>query len=329
MVVRIQSGLDPRQFVYVYVDNLGVLGTDRKAVERAMSSLQAKFGEYNLELHASEVSSGDVEALGCLVDCSRLRSCITPQRLWKLRQAIKGLLRRGRCTGRALEVVVGHLTFVGLMNRRSLSVLHACYRFIQACYYSVSDLWDSVVAELSCFKGLLMLLTQDWWRPWNTVVSSSDSSLTGYGVCQSTWPVEVVAEVGRQRERQRFKRTGPHSARESALVAAGLERGPSGTWQAASRAADGSLGEAGWEADDSFIEVPARWLRRHLWSPTLWGRWCYKESITVLEARAVLKSLKRLLMTAVWEQHASASTLRQHASSLVVREEQVQKLLHH
>ena len=196
VVIRLGACTSPRQYVYVYVDNLGVLGTERDLVEKAMSIWEAKFGELNLELHASEVSCGNVEALGCSVDCSKRRSSITKERLWKIRQALNGLLRRGRCTGRALEVVAGHLTFVGLVNRYVLSSLHTVYRFIRANYEVATRRWDTVVRELRCFKGILILLCQDWERPWNPVVSSSDSSLSGYGVCHATWPVDVVCEVG-------------------------------------------------------------------------------------------------------------------------------------
>ena len=115
VVIRIRNCEEPRQFVYAYVDNLGVLGTIKRTVEQAMASLQVRFGELNLALQASEVNSGSVEALGYLVDCSRFRSNITPSRLRKLHQALCGLLRRVRCMGGALEVVVGHLTLVGLI----------------------------------------------------------------------------------------------------------------------------------------------------------------------------------------------------------------------
>ena len=57
------------------------------------------------------------------------------------------------------------------------------------------------------------------------------------------------------------------------------------------------LEEAGWSVDHSLTEVPAKWLRRTLSTPKMWGRWFHPESILVLEARTVLKSLKRLAMT--------------------------------
>ena len=139
------------------------------------------------------------------------------------------------------------------------------------------------------------MLVQDFWRPWNRLVTSSDASLAGFGVCQAYWPAEEVADCGRRPERARFRRVGPHSARESALESAGFKQDSAGRWFSSEGHA--SLQEAGWVIDDSFVEVPSAGLRRHLWSPKMQGRWAYKEDILVLEARAVLKGVKRVLLT--------------------------------
>ena len=118
------------------------------------------------------------------MECNKLRSHLSLKRLWKVRRAVEGLLKRGKCSGRALEVVVGHLTFCGLMARPSLSILHSVYS-IQKHKDFVGVLWPSVISELKAFKGILFLLVQDWWRPWNRLVGSSDASLSGVGVCQA------------------------------------------------------------------------------------------------------------------------------------------------
>ena len=94
-----------------------------------MVNLESSFDSQGLNLHASEVSSGEVESLGCVIEGSRMSSRINPKRLWKVHHAILGLLRRGRCSGRTVEVVVGHLTFCGLMNRLSLSCFCSVYAF--------------------------------------------------------------------------------------------------------------------------------------------------------------------------------------------------------
>lgn len=150
---------------YVYVDNLGVIGQGHSRVSDIMDNLQRSFNERGLDLHASAVESGAVDTLGCVVECNKARCRINPDRLWKVRMAIRGLLRRGRCTGKALEIVVGHLTLCGLISPGSLSILHTCYAFIRKNYTEVSHLWLSVVEELRAFSGILFMMCQDWIRP--------------------------------------------------------------------------------------------------------------------------------------------------------------------
>ncbi len=296
VVIHVGKKSEPVPHFYVYVDNLGVINVDKQQVERTMLQLQKHFDELGLLLHASEVSSGVVEALGCILEGDMLRSRIHPRRLWKVHHGIVGLLRRKRCVGRTLEVVIGHCTFCGLMNRRSLACFHTVYAFIHRHYYEVATLWPSVVEELEAFKGCLFLMVQDWWRPWNRMVSSSDASLKGYGISQAWWPKSVVAETGRLQERSRFRRSSTHSARESALTAAGFSYDGQ-TWGRISESAAKRLSEAGWELNPSFQEVPSFGLRREFWSPKQWGRWLFSEAIGILEARAVLKSIKRLSLT--------------------------------
>ena len=88
-------------------------------------------------------------------------------------------------------------------------------------------------------------MTQDWWRQWNTHVTSSDSSLSGFGACKSIWPKELVASVGRVQERSRFRRIGSHAARESALSAAGFHR-VDGEWGPIDAPMSKRLEQAGW-----------------------------------------------------------------------------------
>ena len=203
---------------YVYVDNFGVIDLDSSRADHAMSLLSAAFIGLGFELHASEVSGGSVEALGCLIEGNKLRSRITHARLWKVHQSVEGLLRRGRCSGRALGAILGHLTFCGLMSRMSLSILHTVYAFIRKYEHSVSILWPSLIAELTAFTGILFILAQDWWRPWNRLVTSSDSSLAGFGVCQAWWPQDKVAECGLRLERSRLRVGSPFCRRVCATI---------------------------------------------------------------------------------------------------------------
>ena len=290
MTLVIGQDIAVNSHFYVYVDNLGVVGTDEGQVHEAMSALQKSFNGLGLQLHASEVSDGYVEALGCVLEGGQMRSRPNPKRMWRIHHGIKAMLGRGRCTGKALEILVGHCTFLGLINRASLSIFHNVYSFIRKHYWEVAVLWESVRGELRAFMGVCFLLCQDWWRPWNQLVTSSDASLGGYGGCKSWWPREVVSRVGRNIERSRFKRLGSHSA------SAGFQHDGQ-NWGPLTETSAKRLNEAGWGVDPGFEEVPSGALKRNLWSPVFWGAWKYKENIGVLEARTVLKSLKRICLT--------------------------------
>lgn len=296
VVLHVGRDTYPTTHFYVYVDNLGVISPEEEVVSKAMESLKGQFNSRGLELHGSEISEGYVEALGCVLHGSDMCTRVNPKRLWRVHHAIKGLLRRNRCTGKALEIVIGHCTFLGLLNRCSLAIFHRVYQFIRSSYLVAVEIWPSVRSELKAFMGICFLMTQDWWRQWNTHVTSSDSSLSGFGACKSIWPKELVASVGRVQERSRFRRIGSHAARESALSAAGFHR-VDGEWGPIDAPMSKRLEQAGWGIDSTFQEVPAGCLKGNLWTPVFWGRWNFKENIGVLEARAVLKSVQRLALT--------------------------------
>ena len=214
---------DPRH--YVYVDNLGVLSTDRTLVETAIHEITETFECEGLKLHPGEIKSHNVEALGCRLSGRDRRASLKPARLWKLRQAIRYLLKLPRVCGRTLEVVLGHATYCALLNRNLMPIFHSTYKFIRKHYQQKVALWPSVRQEFKAFGGLLPLCYSDWSRPWNSYIAASDASLSGYGVCGRKVDPEIAGRIGRVPERERFRRGAVGSARASALSAAADEDG--------------------------------------------------------------------------------------------------------
>ncbi|CAK8990488.1 unnamed protein product, partial [Durusdinium trenchii] len=249
---------------FVYVDNLGVMSSDRQAVSQELGELTDKFTDKKLLLHPGEIQHEHIKALGVQMDGKLLKSTLTPDRFHRVRQGVRGLLRRGRCTGKVLEIVIGHCTYCGLMNRCLLSTFHASYKFIRNSYYEAAPLWNSVKAELRAFSGLMALLVADWSRPWNSVVTVSDASEEGFGVCAAAWEPQVAAEA-------------------------------SGKW------ADGLLEDeeylrlSGWDLKQDFPEVPVHQLKSQEWATVRQGAWRRSEHIVHLEARALVKSFEFLV----------------------------------
>ncbi|CAK0879800.1 unnamed protein product [Prorocentrum cordatum] len=201
--LAIEVGPGQRGGACVYVDNAGALAPSE-----------------SLATGALENWTGHFEALGTKLDLELMRSGVSDGRIWKVCVGLGGLLARGRATGRALEMVLGHRAFCGLALRGPRSSQHASCRFGQRHYLEAARLWAEVVKEIKMFCGLLALMVQDWWRPWNYCVLQTDASESGWGMAQSFWPRKVVEQVGRLPERARFRSAQGRAAPE------GLREGP-------------------------------------------------------------------------------------------------------
>ena len=92
-------------YFYIYVDNIGVLCCCVGPVKRAVKQLKHLFKKVGLDLHGEEINIGASKALGCCLDGKRLETRIDRDRMWKMHQAIDGLLIMHRCSGRMLEVI--------------------------------------------------------------------------------------------------------------------------------------------------------------------------------------------------------------------------------
>ena len=144
---------------YLYVDNLGSIGSSRTAVEKRLGDSVGRFEAAGLEMHPSDITGGEAEVLGVVLDARRQHTRTGIRRFWKVRGAILHLLWRGRASGRMVEVIVGHATFAALVRRPTLSIFFATYRFIRANYDAMTPLWDSVKAELRAFMNCMVF----WW----------------------------------------------------------------------------------------------------------------------------------------------------------------------
>jgi hypothetical protein len=283
---------------YVYVDNLGIISPHQGIVQEGLKELGPEFDERGLILHPGEIQHEEIHALGVFMKGDLMAARISPKRHCRLKQAITGVLRRRKISGRLLEIVLGHITFCCLCNRQLLCIFSSIYKFVRRNYFEAVPLWDSVREELEAFRGLMVFLHSDWWRSWNPLVSSSDASLEGFGVSTAFWPIEEVKKVGRQVERARFRRPSTTHARHSALGAAGFVQDElTKKWRSRELDDEEFVEASGWEINPAFTEVPSELLAKQLWEPKLWGRWSFEAGILELEGRALVKSLKRVALS--------------------------------
>ena len=116
-----------------YVDNFGICGTNPTEVDRALDRVSTRLFDLGFTVHELETASTCTAFIGLETSDGLIR--VKRARLWKLRRAIECVLSRDCCSGALLEVLLGHATWLMLLRRESLSILHACYHFIQTCYH--------------------------------------------------------------------------------------------------------------------------------------------------------------------------------------------------
>lgn len=282
-----------------YVDNLHVLGTDRLEVRtrfwKAVEALKAS----GLTVH--EIEEGQTEGdssmkmLGWEIHESG-RVAPSRERLWRVRLAIREILRRGAASGQQLERLIGHMTFISLCRREALSVLGECYTFIRRHYQQVVHLWKSVRCELEKWDGIAPLVFADLKRPWSNHLLAVDASEWGLGVTTSNIDFWDTQKLGSISERWRFKDEEARNPRQFVIAEDERSLGhfpidretprnetiedlQSNKCSSSSR----SFKTVGFEVVDRSWQVVGRY------------RWQRKESMPVYEARASLHAIQHHL----------------------------------
>ncbi|CAK0878435.1 unnamed protein product, partial [Prorocentrum cordatum] len=204
-----------------YVDNFVSIGYGAEAVRSAVTRVMTELKRRGLVVtrggHLGD-SEGEFAVLGWSITAAG-RLSASASGLWRARLAVRGLLRRGRASGRDLERVLGHIIFVALARREGLSIFEASFRFVQKCCHQQVPLWSQVRQELMAWDGVAPLLWRDLRAQWSRSVGCVDASPWGLGACEADWDVGAVREVGRHSERWRYGRAERLPPRRRALAA--------------------------------------------------------------------------------------------------------------
>ena len=164
-------------------DNFGVMGPKQPQVtaerDRICRILEDDFG---LPCHEFSDGTGVSNFVGLEFSKGRLFK-VKQKRMLRLRRAIQCVLSRTHASGELIRILIGHITWICLLRRESLSFLHASYAFSQKNLHTTSKIWTSVRRELSCIASILPLLAVDITSPWSCTVNASDASLFGLGGC--------------------------------------------------------------------------------------------------------------------------------------------------
>ncbi|CAK0831114.1 unnamed protein product, partial [Prorocentrum cordatum] len=140
-----------------YVDNFCVVSKCAEtatSLARAVADLLTARGLPVLEFPPA-VSKGVFTGLEIDGTSGIIR--VRPDRLARTRQAVLGLLKRGRASAGALSVLVGHCAWGMILRRDVLSIFNAVYRFMGAVGPHPGPLWPWVARELSAAVALIPL----------------------------------------------------------------------------------------------------------------------------------------------------------------------------
>ncbi len=98
--------------------NFAVFGTDPVAVDARLTCISDAFTKLGLVVHEVTPACQRTTFVAFSFDHGHLS--VKPERLAKLQSAIAGLLCRGRVSGHALEVILGHIAWAVLIRREAL-----------------------------------------------------------------------------------------------------------------------------------------------------------------------------------------------------------------
>ena len=151
----------------------------------------------------------------------------------------------------------------GLLKRKAVSRCRTIFRYVRICLFFPSwlafDVLVNSVVELFC--DLMVYLEPSWRRQWNSMVMSSDTSMTGWSFIGAFWPLEVVSSVGHTSERPRFRRCEGPNGQDHAFRPAFLE--PVDPYTENPRLPQEDAPDELWIEDPNFPEMPDQHLRAH------------------------------------------------------------------
>eukprot|EP00971_Amphidinium_carterae_P296523 5890637-Amphidinium_carterae.2 len=180
----------------LYVDNQLFVAKNSWDSGKALDRAHSYFTSLGLPLHEVEKDVRLIDFLGLELDGVHNLVRIGARKRMRLKRAWEQIRRKPMLSGQELEVIIGHLTHVLLLNRPLLATFGACYSYIRRFYRSRRTLWPSVYAELKIAFSLLPLATIHWDWNWHDTVVCADASTKGYGVHEMKWSPEELERVG-------------------------------------------------------------------------------------------------------------------------------------
>lgn len=166
----------------IYIDDFFILGLNKAEVNRVLRLVIERLNEVGLVIRSTKVAFAD-DAEECVVlglavtrqgqvfpTADRVRAVLRETRL---------LLRRGKATPKAMQVLLGRWTWILLLRRPLLSVFRAVYLFAAKSSHLSLALGSFVRAELELVMELLPLCVASLTWPDAGITLATDASKLG------------------------------------------------------------------------------------------------------------------------------------------------------
>ena len=205
----------------IYVDNFAVFGQSESEVREKLDKVQNELTRCGLPLHPASVFCGCAKILGWMIGGSPPGLQPSAVRIWRIRFAVRWVLRLPRVSLVVMQQLVGHLVFVSLCRREVLAILSSVFRFAEKMPRSgAAVLWSSVRRELKLWDDMAPLFWAALDPEFSEDVVAVDASFWGLCAVRAQARREVVEEACVSSERWRFRGRRVRSSRQSFADAA-------------------------------------------------------------------------------------------------------------
>ena len=178
--------VDSVPLVACYIDDVGVIGSDRDRVNAVQQSYMTVAARYGFVLKPSKTvrASRRVSLLGVTLDGEQCMLEAGQDRVLAAVQLAGRVCQTAAVCSEDLAAVVGKFNWLFLIRRPLLSVFNNVYRWLVR--YSKRPgphpLWECCRRELACAAGLAVCAFADLRLPLSNRIIAADASGAGYGV---------------------------------------------------------------------------------------------------------------------------------------------------
>ena len=273
-----------------YCDNVHTIATDASVCQERCDSICNELRTMGFQLHEEMPADTRVSTLGGEIDGVKGQVRCSSKRMWRLILAFTHITKV-KVSSKTVQKLLGHAMTLCVLHRAGMSVFRYLYDFVE---HAVEPrfLLPHERDECLMFAGIVPLLFSDMRLPWCPIITATDASPTGFGICELLASQEDAAQLGGWNERWRFRRLAPeHWAPRSRTRGLDVFADP----RTVTRSYDNESYLDSYIPNSDFPEVDPGICCSKQWSTKKMGRWQHTdEHITLKEGRAVVIALRRL-----------------------------------